>query len=281
MSQSDGTVILIDAETLQQRRSARVLDGFVAAIAFSPDGRLLAATGKDGEVRLVDGRTLSPVGKLTGLGSTSQALAFSHDGRLLAASENFGGPVRIWDVGRRELTGVKFRTLAPSLEFSPDGRFLALAAFDRGFEIRDPATGEVVKRLKTDDMARSVAFSPSGDLLATGHYDGLVQLWSTEDWRPVGPALEGHDGRILSLSFSPDGRTLASGSEDGTVLLRDVETQRPIGSACPWIPACSSPRCSAGTGRICSRSPPRNAPSGSTRRSMPGSGTHVPSQAGT
>ena len=60
VSQSDGTVILIDAETLQQRRSARVLDGFVAAIAFSPDGRLLAATGKDGELRLVDGRSLEP-----------------------------------------------------------------------------------------------------------------------------------------------------------------------------------------------------------------------------
>ena len=231
VSQSDGTISLIDTETLQQRRSAQVLNGFVASIGFSSDGRLLAATGKDGEVRLVDGRTLSPVGQLRGLESTSQALAFSHDGGLLAASENFGGPVRIWDVGRRELTGVKFRTLAPSLEFSPDGRFIALAAFDRGFVIRDPATGDVVKRLKTDDMARSVAFSPSGDLLATGTYDGRVQLWSTESWRPVSPPLEGHDGRILSLSFTPDGRTLASGSEDGTVLLRDVETQRPIGSA--------------------------------------------------
>ena len=231
VSQSDGTVTLIDAETLERGRSARVLDGFVAAIAFSPDERLLAATGLDGELRLVDARTLSPVGELRGLRSTSQALAFSPDGRLLAASENFGGPVRIWHVRRRELTGVRFRTLAPSLEFSPDGRFLALAAFDRGFEIRDPANGQLVERLKTDDAARSVAFSPSGDLLATGRYDGKVELWSTGDWRPVGPALEGHEGRILSLSFSPDGRTLASGSEDGRVLLRDVETQRPIGSA--------------------------------------------------
>ena len=190
--------------------------------------------------------------------------------------------MRIWDVGRRELTGVKFKTLAPSLEFSPDGRFLALAAFDRGFEIRDPATGEVVERLKTDDMARSVAFSPSGDLLATGYYDGLVQLWSTEDWRPVGPALEGHDGRILSLHFSPDGRTLASGSEDGTVLLRDVATQRPIGSALPVDPR--RVRCRAvQPGRVASVRGllRRNARSGSTRRSTPGSSTRVPSQAGT
>jgi WD40 repeat protein/DNA-binding SARP family transcriptional activator len=231
VSQSDGTVALIDAETLERRRSAQVLDGFVAAIAFSPDGRLLAATGRDGELRLVDARTLSPVGELRGLESTSQALAFSPDGRLLAASENFGGPVRIWDVRRRELTGVRFRTLAPALEFSPDGRYLALAAFDRGFEIRDPANGRLVERLKTDDEARSVAFSPSGDLLAAGRYDGQVQLWSTETWTPVGPPLEGHDGRILSLHFTPDGRTLASGSEDGTVLLRDVQTQRPTGSA--------------------------------------------------
>jgi WD40 repeat protein len=58
-----------------------------------------------------------------------------------------------------------------------------------------------------------------------------VRLWSTDSWRPVGPPLEGHEGRVLSLDFSPDGRTLASSSEDGTLLLRDVATQRPVGSA--------------------------------------------------
>jgi DNA-binding SARP family transcriptional activator/WD40 repeat protein len=66
VSQSDGTVDLIDTETLEPRRSAQVLDGFVAWIAYSPDGRLLAATGKDGEVVLVDARSLERVGELEG-----------------------------------------------------------------------------------------------------------------------------------------------------------------------------------------------------------------------
>jgi len=231
VSQSDGTVDFIDTRTLRRRRSVRALRGFAAAVDFSPDGRLLAVTGKDGEARLLDARSLRPAGELSGLRNTSQALAFSPDGRLLAATDIHGGPVRIWDMRRRAPTGVRFRVASPSLGFSPDGKLLAMAAFDRGVEIRDPRNGRLRARLRTDDLARSVAFSPSGDLLATGRYDGKVQLWSTENWKPVGPPLEGHEGRILSLDFTPDGRTLASASEDGRVLLRDVGTEKPIGSA--------------------------------------------------
>jgi WD40 repeat protein len=128
---------------------------------------------------------------------------------------------------------VQFETLAPSLAFGPDGSVIALAAFDRGFEIRDAQSGELIKRLRTDDIARSVAFSPDASVLATGRYDGRIQLWSTGSWEPLGPALEGHDGRVLSLDFTPDGRTLASAGEDGRVLLHDVETQRRIGSPLP------------------------------------------------
>ena len=79
-TQTDGSVDLLDAQTLRPRRSVRALDGFAAAVAFSPDGHLLAVAGQGGQVTLWDARTLRPAGELSGLSTTSQALAFSPDG---------------------------------------------------------------------------------------------------------------------------------------------------------------------------------------------------------
>lgn len=239
---SDGAVDLIDAATLRPQASLPALRGFVAALAFSPDGRVLAAAGQHGEVTLFDARTLRPRGALTGLRTTTQTVAFSPDSRLLAAAElgdlpatgdpadYTGGGVRVWDVRRRALTGVRFRSSSPSIAFSPDGAVLAAASMTTPTQIRDTQSGRLVTQLSTPDLGRSVAFSRAGDLLATGHFDGTGQLWSTETWKPVGRPLEGHDGeRLLWIEFSPDGSTLATAGLDGTVGLWDVATQTPIG----------------------------------------------------
>jgi WD40 repeat protein len=245
LGNSDGTVDLIDADTLRPQASLPALHGFVAALAFSRDGRVLAAAGQHGEVTLWDARTLRRRGALTGLRTTTQTLAFSPDGRLLAAAElgdppetdtadYTGGGVRVWDVRRRALTGVRFQLSSPSIAFSPDGALLAAASSaptTTPTQIRDTYSGRLVAQLSTSDLGRSVAFSRVGDLLATGHYEGTGQLWSTETWKPVGRPLEGHDGEpLLWIEFSPDASTLATAGLDGTVGLWDVTTQTPIGT---------------------------------------------------
>jgi WD40 repeat protein len=75
-----------------------------------------------------------------------------------------------------------------------------------------------------------VAFSPDGKLLATGLYNGTIELWSTANWRPAGPVLEGHSGRVTALTFAPGGRTLLSGGVDGTLQLWDVASRKSVGS---------------------------------------------------
>ncbi|MDA0158825.1 AAA family ATPase [Solirubrobacter ginsenosidimutans] len=239
VTQTDGTVDLIDAQTLRPRRSVHALDGFAAAVAFSPDGRLLAIAGRRGQVTLRDARSLQPVGDLSGLSTTSQALAFSPDGSLLAAAEigtptddtaADDGTVRVWDVRRRALTRVRFAVTSASVAFSPDGTLLAAAAREGPTEVRDARTGRLVARLVTPDGGRSLAFSPHGTRLATGHMDGTAQLWSTRSWKPVGPRFEGHGvQRFVSMQFTPDGRVLVTGGADGTVGLHDVSTGNPIG----------------------------------------------------
>ncbi len=242
LGHSDGTVDLLDAQTLRRRRRLRALRGFVGAIAYSHDGRLLAVAGQRGQVTVWDARTLRPAGKLSGLRTTVQTLAFSPDDQRLAVAELgtevvpgdpssiTGASVRVWDVRLRAPTTVRFETASPSLAFSPDGSLLAAAAISRPTEVRDARSGRLVATLPTPDYGRSVAFSPDGALLATGHYDGTGRLWSTETWKPVGRPLEGHnERRFLWMKFTPDGTLLASAGQDGAVALWDVETQNPIG----------------------------------------------------
>ena len=239
---SDGKVDLVDARTLRTRASFRAMRGFAAGLAFSPDGRMLAASGQHGQLTLWDARTLRPLGELPGQKTTSQALAFSPDGALLAAAEigilteepeaeYQGGVVRVWDVRRRLPTGRPVPRTAFSLAFSPNGRLLAIAAGRDPTEIRDPRSGRLVARLRTPFDARSVTFSPDGRRILTGHFDGTIQAWSTESWKPDGRLIERHDGkRVLWMDFSRDGRTLATAGQDGAVGLTDAATLAPIGT---------------------------------------------------
>ena len=235
VTQSDGTVDLIDSATLRRRDVLRTGAGPALAVAFSPDGRLLAVTGDGGRVGLWDAHTLTPVARLSGLRSWTQAVAFSPDGRLVAAGDTNNERVglRVWDVASHTPTSVRAYLPVNALTFSPDGRLLAVAAMDRGVSVRDPRSGRLVAHLRTDELARSVAFSPNGRLLFVGLLNGVGQFYATRDWRPVGGRIRGQDQRLLNARFSPDGQTLATSSADGTVMLWDVATRKPIGSPVP------------------------------------------------
>jgi WD40 repeat protein/class 3 adenylate cyclase len=232
ITQRGGTVELLDTATLQRRRTVRGIEGFAAAVAFSPNGRLLAVGGEAGSVTLWNARTLRPAGVLRGLSADIQALAFSPDGESIAAAEVDAERPRlhVWHVRRRALAMRADTPDVTSLAFSPDGRLIVLAGTDGGTEIRDARSGRVIKALRSEGLSRSVAFSPDGSLLAVGQFDGEGQLYSTENWKPLGRRLVAHTRRITGVHFSHDGRSLATSSADGTVLLWDVETQEPIGS---------------------------------------------------
>jgi tetratricopeptide (TPR) repeat protein len=211
---------------------------WVAALAFRPDGAVLATGDFSGAVHLWDVRTGARIGGPLHAGSIVFRLAFSPDGRVLAAgtAETVYQAVA-WDLVTNRSIGepIHFRGLVRHLAFSGDGTRLAAGSNDATVRLIEVATGRVIgEPLRNDGRVYGLAFGPDGRSLLTVSEGkggtGTARLWDARSSRPTSPGMA-HPTRIAdnALAFSPDGSAFATGCEDGSVQIWDVATARPIG----------------------------------------------------
>jgi WD40 repeat protein len=239
----NGEVQIIDVET-QRTRFQSSDAGLLFPLAFSPGGRLLAASYvefKSGQMHRIptptetrfaiwDTANFQPKVTFEVQPRPITAFAFSVDGLSLLTGNDIGSVV-VWPVGG----GPPARTIqlprGMVLAFSPDGRWIAAWDPDGSeiLDLFDAPTGKRVFQLtgQGGTIGRA-AFSPDSRWVATTNADGNnIVIWNVSKGKLLWN-LTGHSGRVNSVAFSPDGKKLASGSDDKTVIIWEVATGREI-----------------------------------------------------
>jgi WD40 repeat protein len=238
-STAQSTADLLSTENVPLSRPLTGHIGTVYAVAYRPDGKIMASAGADDTIRLWN--TADP-SRPPLIGAPIRAhskgvywVAFSPDGRTLASAGadhtvelwNLTDPAhpKPWGAPLTGHTGLVF-----SVSFSPNGMVLASASDDgtvRLWNVAAPAKATPLGvPLPGDGQSlASATFSPDGRTLAVASHDHTLALWNLTDpahpqpWRPP---LTGFGGTVYAAAFSPDGHTMATVCADNTVQLWNV-----------------------------------------------------------
>ncbi len=196
----------------------------IDSVAWSADGKTLASVSREKSLRVWDVATGKQRWMTTIQLDWAGVVALSPDGKIVAVGGFADGLIRLWSVEtKKELQSIKTpQQFVYTLDFSPDGLYLASAGASGMIQLWEPTTGRLLNQLDTKtNWTSEVAFTYDGRALISGHGDGSVRLWEVAT-RKERACFEGHRGAARAVAISRDGRSIASGSDDTTILVWDA-----------------------------------------------------------
>jgi Tol biopolymer transport system component len=214
---------------LRKTRKVTIPDAYavpvpITALAFSPDGKTVAASGFH-EITLWKTAGGALERRVPGLSERTYGIRFSKDGKWLATASGDPGQyglARLWTVEPGGI-GKPVRDLSESQDavfavaFSPDGDRLATAGTDRAIRVYETSTGKLLMQIEDHaDWIFEIAFSPDGKRLASVSRDKTAKVFDVEKKESL-VTFTGHGQPVYTVAFAPDGKAVATGGEDNSV----------------------------------------------------------------
>ncbi|MEN9517461.1 MAG: hypothetical protein RLZZ381_49 [Cyanobacteriota bacterium] len=115
------------------------------------------------------------------------------------------------------------QTTISQIKYSPDGKIIAAATWDKTIQLWNAQTGKLINTLKGhQDGVNSITFSPNGQFLISGSEDKTINIWNIAQAKLI-KTLTGHTDSIKAVTVSPDGKLIASAGYDNIIKLWTIK----------------------------------------------------------
>jgi WD40 repeat protein len=238
-----GRIRTLDMQTGREMKMlATLTTGQVLDLAFSPDGKWIAAGLDNGLASVWQFEAGENSKVLLDQGVRIDSIAFSPDTMRLATGVGgfvgefaYDDTVQVWDWGNASILE-RFageQEVVPGcsvfrnqVAFSPDGSRLASISHDFSLSIWDTKGQALWKSLTGHTQpVLDMVISNDGTMLASASLDGSIRLWQTQQGT-VERVLEGDPIGMLAVALSPDGSLVVGASTVGVISVWDAESGR-------------------------------------------------------
>ena len=192
----------------------------IIALAFSPDGKLLASASRDQTALLWEVSSGDLLRDLSKPGSEPLGFAFAPDGNRLAVADSTGG-IRYWEMSSlRDIAYVPTGDQSLSaIAFSPDGKWFAVGG-EQGFLSLWDVSGKIKDRMLTEipDSIHALTFSPDSKWLLVAGSENKLQLWDVENAKRI-QTYDGANHQTYTLALNSDGKQIAAAGIDAKLTI--------------------------------------------------------------
>ncbi|MDE0316602.1 MAG: WD40 repeat domain-containing protein [Candidatus Poribacteria bacterium] len=209
-------------------RLSNKVDMSILALAFSPDGKIIASGCIDNTVQLWDTEKGIKLATLLGHKGWVTALAFSADENTLASGDA-NKTIKLWDVDthKERATLLGHKNTISTLTFAPEGTSpysgcLASGSNDGTIRFWNPKNGEKLVTFKSGhtESVKAVAFSEDGTKLTTVAFNGIADVWDLKTKHELVAFIDGHCDSTAGAALSSDASFFARKGSKGFIAFR-------------------------------------------------------------